>query len=554
MEYFNLLEFKKEPFSNSPEPEFFFDSPQHNTCLQRLELAVRLRRGLNIVIGAVGTGKTTLCRKLIQQLSAPAASDSPTVETFLLLDPAVESRLSFVKTVASVLGISDIADADNEWQIKEKIKGFLFERGVQDQKNIVLIIDEGQKIPADCLEILREFLNYETNSFKLLQIVIFAQPEFRKILDVRANLLDRVNYLCRLQPLSFWQTKAMIEHRISVASQDPSRHSLFTFGGILAVYTATAGYPRKVVSLCHQVMLMLMIRGKSRAGWFLVRSCVRKMTGRVFNRVAWATMSLLILAILLVSTFFYWNEPKNRGNPIQNQRALSGIGIKKEPLVPAPSGIERVAVSENVSPAVEVNPVKTAENIIPPAVMNPVQASGNISPPAEVNKVKTSGKIPDSLGKIVVKKRMTIWQVLHSVYGEFNVEIKQLFMRANPQIKDLKYVQAGAVLKVPSMREKARPLKQDTIIVALEKSKDLETTFYTFVEKYDLKYRPATLFLSFWNQREGRQFAIVLEKRFTSMEEAGEAIRQLPSELAVSARILSKWDGDIVFFNSRFLL
>ena len=539
MEYFNLLEFKKEPFSNSPEPEFLFASPQHNTCLQRLELAVRLRRGLNIVIGAVGTGKTTLCRKLIQQLSVPAASDSPTIETFLLLDPAVESRLSFVKTVASILGISDIADGDNEWQIKEKIKGFLFERGVHDQKNIVLIIDEGQKIPADCLEILREFLNYETNSFKLLQIVIFAQPEFRKILDVRANLLDRVNYLCRLQPLSFWQTKAMIEHRISVASQDPSRHSLFTFGGILAVYTATAGYPRKVVSLCHQVMLMLMIRGKSRAGWFLVRSCVRKMTGRVFNRVAWATMSLLILAILLVSTFFYLNEPKNRGNQIQNQRALSGIDIKKEPLIPSPSGIESVPVSENISPAV---------------VINHVQPAGNTSPPAAVNKVKTSGKIPDSLGTIVVKKRMTIWQVLHSVYGEFNPDIKQLFMTANPQIKDLKYVQAGAVLKVPSMPEKARPLKQDTIIVALEKSKDLETTFYTFVEKYDLKYRPATLFLSFWNQREGRQFAIVLEKRFTSMEEAGEAIRQLPSELAVSARILSKWDGDVVFFNSRFLM
>ncbi len=539
MEYFNLLEFKKEPFSNSPEPEFLFASTQHNTCLQRLELAVRLRRGLNIVIGAVGTGKTTLCRKLIQQLSVPAANESTTVETFLLLDPAVESRLSFVKMVASILGIADLAGGDNEWQIKEKIKGFLFERGVQDQKNIVLVIDEGQKIPDDCLEILREFLNYETNSFKLLQIVIFAQPEFRKILDMKANLLDRVNYLCRLQPLSFWQTKAMIEHRISVASQDPSRPSLFTFGGILAVYIATAGYPRKVVSLCHQVMLMLMIRGKSRAGWFLVRSCVRKMTGQVFNRVAWATMSLLILAILLVSTLFYLNGPKNQGNQIQNQRALSGVDIKKEPLIPPPSGMDSVKVSENIPP---------------PVVMENVKVPENISPPAEVNKVKASGKIPNSLGTIAVKKRMTIWQVIHSVYGEFNPDIKQLFMTANPQIKDLKYVQAGAVLKVPSLPEKARPLKRGTIIVSLEKSKDLETTFYSFVEKYDLKYKPATLFLSFWNQREGRQFAIVLDKRFASMEEAGEAIRQLPSGLAVSARILSKWDGDIVFFNSKFLL
>ena len=101
------------------------------------------------------------------------------IETFLLLDPAVAGRLDFVRTVASILGISDIWCDDNEWQIKEKIKNFLFEQGVQEQKNIVLVIDEGQKIPDDCLEILREFLNYETNSFKLLQIVIFAQPELQ---------------------------------------------------------------------------------------------------------------------------------------------------------------------------------------------------------------------------------------------------------------------------------------------------------------------------------------------------------------------------------------
>ena len=73
-----------------------------------LELAVRLRRGLNIVIGAVGTGKTTLCRKLIQNLSAPAAGDSLEIETYLLLDPAVASRLEFVKTVAGIVGINDI--------------------------------------------------------------------------------------------------------------------------------------------------------------------------------------------------------------------------------------------------------------------------------------------------------------------------------------------------------------------------------------------------------------------------------------------------------------
>jgi len=508
MEYFNLLEFKKEPFSNSPEPEFLFASPQHNTCLQRLELAVRLRRGLNIVIGAVGTGKTTLCRKLIQQLSSPALSDSPAIETFLLLDPAVESRLSFVKTVASILGISDIADDDHERQIKEKIKSFLFEQGVQDQKIIVLIIDEGQKIPDDCLEILREFLNYETNSFKLLQIVIFAQPEFRKSLAARANLLDRVNYLYHLQPLSFWQTKAMIEYRLSVASQNPVRHPLFTFSGMLAVYVATAGYPRKVVSLCHQVLLMLIIRGKSKADWFLVRSCINKMTERGFQQVTWATLSLLIFAIGLIFTVLYLNEPKNHVNPIQNQRALSGIDIKQESFVTHPTRMD----------------------------------SG-----------KTAEKIPDYLGAIKLKKRMTIWRVLENIYGDTSKEITKQLVEANPKVKNIHNTLPGVVIQVPSLPEKARPLKKDSIIVSLEYSKELETIYYSFIEKKDLDHMPAILFLSFWNKREGRQFAIALNKRFTSMEEAKEAIRRLPSELAVSAHVLSQWDGDTVCFNSRYL-
>ncbi|MBN2686747.1 MAG: AAA family ATPase, partial [Deltaproteobacteria bacterium] len=67
MEYFKILNLIKEPFSNSPEPEFFYDSPQHVNCLQNLEMAIRLRRGLNVIVGEVGTGKTTLCRRLINQ-------------------------------------------------------------------------------------------------------------------------------------------------------------------------------------------------------------------------------------------------------------------------------------------------------------------------------------------------------------------------------------------------------------------------------------------------------------------------------------------------------
>ena len=87
MEYFRILNLIREPFSNSPEPEFFFQSAKHVSCLQQLELAIRLRRGLNVVMGHVGTGKTTLCRHLITQFMEKS-EEADAVETHLLMDPA----------------------------------------------------------------------------------------------------------------------------------------------------------------------------------------------------------------------------------------------------------------------------------------------------------------------------------------------------------------------------------------------------------------------------------------------------------------------------------
>ena len=535
MEYFNLLEFKKEPFSNSPEPEFLFTSPQHNTCLQRLELAVRLRRGLNIVIGPIGAGKTTLCRKFIQNLSIPGSPDAPVIVPFLLLDPAVSGTLDFVKTVAVVLGISDIDVADPEWQIKEKIKTFLFEQGVQQQKNIVLIIDEGQKIPGNCLEILREFLNYETNSFKLLQIVIFAQPEFQKNLTARANLLDRVNYLYHLRPLSFLQMKAMIEHRISMASIEPERSPLISFIGMMAIYAATGGYPRKVVSLCHQILLMMIIRHQSKAGVILVGSCLRnKGNASGVRRVSWATMGILVVAVLAISSAFYWKGGTAiPDNPARNQRLVSGIDIKTAP--------------------------SSAVPLFQTGAVSPIgQAAKSSEIPVTIQEAKLTDQIhqqemPDYLGEIVMRKRMTFWWIMDNIYGDTGNALTERMIQVNPQVKDIDNIFDGSTTKVPLIPEKARLLKQNAIIVALDNSKELEKIYYAFIEKKDMPVIKGMLFLTLWNKREGRQFMIAINKPFTSIDEAGEAIRRLPSELAGSARVFSQWDGDTVYFNSRFI-
>jgi general secretion pathway protein A len=537
MEYFNLLEFKKEPFSNSPEPEFLFAAPQHNICLQRLELAVRLRRGLNIVIGDVGTGKTTLCRKLIQNLAMPVTGDAPIVETFLLLDPAVAGRLDFVRTVATMLGISDVWDGDSEWQIKEKIKNFLFEKGVQEQKNIVLVIDEGQKIPDDCLEILREFLNYETNSFKLLQIVIFAQPELRKNLAARANLLDRVNYLYHLKPLSFMQTKAMIEHRISIASIEPDRGPLFTIGGMIAVYTATRGYPRKVVSLCHQVLLMMMIRGKRRAGWFLVRRCAGSPAVRGTRRISWAALGLLTIVVLAFFAVLYGKGLQDNFFPTHNRPVLSGIGMSNESAATAPAKL--------------YGPQNNIKGVVPPQSAGSQFSEQTGVIPDAANVSAAHEIIPDYLGTLSIKKGMTVWQVLETVYGNNRLDVTRRFAEINPRIKNIDFMLPGTVIQLPAVPGNTHALKPETILVFLENSKNLEDVYNSFLEKKNLSGIPEILFVPFYNQADGHYFAIVLNQNFKTLEEAGEAVRRLPPELAASAQVLSQWSGNTIFFNTR---
>ncbi|MDP2268091.1 MAG: ATP-binding protein, partial [Deltaproteobacteria bacterium] len=278
--------------------------------MQKLELALRLRRGLNIVMGEVGTGKTTLCRRLILNLSQ-AEEDRNNIETHLILDPSFSNAQEFLSAVASLFGVSQTNADRSEWQLKEAIKNYLFHRGVDEKKTVVLIVDEGQKIPGFCLEILREFLNYETNEFKLLQIVIFAQREFEETLRLRNNFTDRVNQYYILEPLNFRNCRQMVNYRLAKASVEPSAAPiLFTWPALWAVHRATGGYPRKIITLCHQVMLAMIIQNRTRAGFLLVRSCagrVNPLQGIHWPRWAASFAAAGLLLFLIINNYEKFN-------------------------------------------------------------------------------------------------------------------------------------------------------------------------------------------------------------------------------------------------------
>lgn len=252
MSYFQALNLQKEPFSTSPDPVFFYQSLAHHTALKRLEIAIRLRRGLSLILGDVGTGKTTLSRTLLQNFA-----DEEDFLFFMILDPSYKSEFQFLSALVRMMDISPPFRSTLDY--KEALEKFLFKKGIEENKTIILLIDEGQKLTPDFLEILRILLNYETNEYKLLQLVIMAQMEILPRLKKLKNFSDRVSLKYIINPLDELETKEMIQFRLAQAGLNSGK-TIFTDEAVKLIFSHTQGYPRKIAVLCHNALEAAVMR------------------------------------------------------------------------------------------------------------------------------------------------------------------------------------------------------------------------------------------------------------------------------------------------------
>lgn len=298
MNLYANLDLEREPFSNSPDPNFMHDTRQHATCLQELEISLRLRRGLSIITGDIGTGKTTLCRSLLR-----AFAEDKDADMHLLLDPHFDTPEEFLRVILGSISRCTLDPDLGLWELKEALKQQLFRLGMVEHRLVVLVIDEGQKISREILELLREMLNYETNSSKLLQIVIFAQRELEPLLEDMPNLADRINVRRRLGPLSLRETRQMIRYRLRVAAGGAAAPQMrFSEAAMLAIHLAGGGLPRRTVRLCHMSMLEMLVRGKTSVGLWEARAALRPEVGlRPRSRRALALAAAVVLCLGLGS-------------------------------------------------------------------------------------------------------------------------------------------------------------------------------------------------------------------------------------------------------------
>ncbi|MFH1411570.1 MAG: AAA family ATPase [Candidatus Omnitrophota bacterium] len=253
MNYYKILGMDREPFSTSPDPHFFYDSQEHKAALMRILIEVRLKRGLSVIMGDVGTGKTTLCRKLLQLFK-----ERENVEFYIILDPTFKTEELFIECLIRTFGITLEQEHPNILDYKEALKNLLYRKGVEENKTVVLLVDEAQKMDSSSLEVLRMLLNYETNEFKLLQLVLVGQMELMAQLKGMRNFVDRIGLKYILNPFDIHEVEGMLDFRLKKAGYN-SHTDLFDSDAIEEIYKITQGYPRRVSMLCHNALRELVV-------------------------------------------------------------------------------------------------------------------------------------------------------------------------------------------------------------------------------------------------------------------------------------------------------
>ena len=255
MNLFDSIGLSTDPFSTSPNVDLFYPALEHRQCLEGLELAIRMKRGLSVIRGGIGVGKTTISRKLIQNFK----DESDDFDFYLILDPKFESEIILLKHIIELFGVNDSAESVQD--CRNIIENYLLKVGVEQGKTLVLIIDEGQNLPGEMLDVFRTLLNFETDEFKLLQLIIFGQPEMGNMIHKYPNFEDRISFDFEIGPISLEDMRGMINHRIEITGGQAG--SWFNEKALLKIHKNTQGYPRKVTQLCHQLLLTMISEEKT---------------------------------------------------------------------------------------------------------------------------------------------------------------------------------------------------------------------------------------------------------------------------------------------------
>lgn len=251
--YFGL---KEEPFSTVPSPRYFFLTSTHSTALEKTAYVVGARKGLAVVFGDTGAGKSSLARLLHQKFLDAGFLSS------LLINPSYPTANSLLRTIAQELGTPQTSRSFKG--TLDLFKAHVWANAAVDGRTMVLIIDEAQTLRPPLLELLRQLVNYETNDAKLLQLVLFAQDELRNTLARPSlrNFRSRIVMASNLDRLSLDELQAMLRFRWGVATGGAPHP--FTDEAVALIFEHATGVPREANILADNSLLLAFHRKQKR--------------------------------------------------------------------------------------------------------------------------------------------------------------------------------------------------------------------------------------------------------------------------------------------------
>jgi general secretion pathway protein A len=331
--YASFFGLNEKPFSITPDPRYLFLSERHAEALAHLVYGINEAGGFIQLTGEVGTGKTTVVRSLLTQAPKHA-------EIALILNPRM-TPAEFLLAICEELGIS--VPAQSERSLKDLVdllsKHLLTAHA--DGKRIVLVVDEAQNLAPEVLEQVRLLTNLETETQKLLQIILIGQPELRELLgrvELR-QLAQRITGRYHLDPLSRDETAAYVRHRLRVAG---ATREIFGNGALREIHRLSGGVPRLVNIICDRALLGAFTEDRHA----ISAGVVRRAAGEVFDKtiqpqwLPWAAASAAGLvaitsALLLVPRFVNSADTNEK-----TVAATAPVTPQAEPAKPAPVSLD----------------------------------------------------------------------------------------------------------------------------------------------------------------------------------------------------------------------
>jgi general secretion pathway protein A len=411
--YLSFFGLNEKPFSITPDPRYLYLSERHAEAMAHLLYGINEAGGFVQLTGEVGTGKTTIVRSLLAQAPKNA-------EIALVLNPKMTAT-EFLLTICEELGIGVPDSATESLKDLVDILSQYLLRAHAGGRRVVLVVDEAQNLAPAVLEQVRLLTNLETNTQKLLQIILIGQEELRDLLarNELRQLAQRITGRYHLSPLSTEETTAYVRHRLRVAG---ATADIFNRFALDEIYRLSSGVPRVINVICDRSLLGGYSQDRHRITGPLVRNAASEVFGKRFTPpwLPWAGTAA-IAAILALGSFALWRlQPwswvhRSTASPVQHAAVQTPKPAPHAPI--AATAQSNAANTPSATTATAATATATATPGAAAATMPPVPASAPATPAIEPLPALLARHTSDTTTDAAFARLFNLWGIHYTMDG-----------------------------------------------------------------------------------------------------------------------------------------